>query len=551
MRILMVNWAPLRTGASFGGGANGYLHDLALALAQRGHQIGSLSGGLLHVPTNKGTQGPCLVRRAQDYHGIQAFEVINSPVLAWSLHQFRHPKVEISSPALDAEFARFVRLWKPEIVHFHNIEGFTAMCPEIARTPSRDWPGARVVYSLHNYHTICPQVFLMNGGTTPCTHFDNGQRCTNCFDAPHTHIVLEDRLREAAREARREDVFAPNRPEGMMARLAWKPPPEIPLPAYPAQTPEDLTRPIETSSASCRVSLPNTRPSMTEPRSFRLPVIGGLLTNDIAPEPHSSEPENDYALRRRAMIQMLSGCDRVIAVSDFVARKFESMGVKTSRMTTLTIGTHMPQIAQRVGTVQPPPSLSITPGDPGVRLSRPVRLAFLGYHNFYKGLHVVCAALELLPEAARRQIDLAVHAKDVAPITPWLRQLSLTMARVVIEDGYTPDEIPILLRGVDLGLVPSVWWDNGPQTVLEFLACNVPVLASAVGGIPDVLTHGLNGLLVPGNDPGALARELLGIIESPDRLTALRAGITPPKDMHTHAAEIEREYQACMLERQA
>lgn len=547
MRILMVNWAPLRTGASLGGGANGYLHDLALTLAQRGHHVGSLSGGLIHVPTNQGKQGPCRVRRVEDYQGVQAFEVINSPVLAWSLHQFRHPKVEISSPVLDAEFARFVRLWKPDIVHFHNIEGFTAMCPEIARTPSRDWPGAKVVYSLHNYHSICPQVFLMHAGTTPCTHFDNGQRCTNCFDAPHTHIVLEDRLRDAAREAKREDVFAPGRPDGLLERLAWKPPPEIPLPAHPAETPEDLARPINASPASFRADEPSVKSSGAEPRSIRLPVVGGPLTNAIAPEPHSSQPDNDYALRRRAMIHMLSTCDRVIAVSDFVARKFESMGVKTSKVTTLTIGTRMSQIAQRAGLTAPPPPISKVPGDSGERLSRPLRLAFLGYHNFYKGLHVVCAALELLPEPIRRQIDLAVHAKDVAPIRPWLRQLSFTMARVVIENGYTPDEVPILLRGVDLGLVPSVWWDNGPQTVFEFLACNVPVLASAVGGIPDVLTHGSNGLLVPGNDPASLARELVSIIESPDRLATLRAGITPPKDMPTHAAEIEREYQNCLL----
>jgi glycosyltransferase involved in cell wall biosynthesis len=536
MRILMVNWAPLREGARFGGGANGYAHDLALALQARGHTIGSLTSGLIHVPDNQGKQGVIEARRMPDYHGIETFDIINSPVLAWSLHQFRHPIPETWSPALEAEFLRFLRAWKPDVVHFHNIEGFTSMCPAIARTPSEGWEGARVVYSLHNYHTICPQVFLMHNGTTPCTHFDNGHRCVDCFDAPHTHIVLEDRLRDSARLAKREDVFAPGRPKSFADRLMWKEPPTIALPGDAIGT-DNTKTPMPHAPHALQPRGTTTQPLAS--RTLPLHVIGQPLTNEISPEPGSAREPNDYARRRDAMLRMLGECDAAHAVSSFVARKFESMGVPSKKIQTLTIGTRLTSIVAEAKVTPAPLPLS----HDGSRPSRPIRLAFLGYHNFYKGLHVLCAALEMLPLEIRELLDLAVHAKDVAPMVPTLRRLSLSMARVVVEEGYKHEELPILLRQVDLGIVPSVWWDNGPQTVMEFLACGVPVLASNVGGIPDFIRHEHNGLLVPGNDPKALANQLASLVQEPTRLTRLRQSVTPPKSIGEHAHEIESLYE--------
>src|SRR5690606_34218793 len=66
----------------------------------------------------------------------------------------------------------------PDVVHFHNIEGFSAGCIGAVRRGARR---ARVIFSLHNYHTVCPQVYLMQGHRRPCWSFDNGHACTNCI----------------------------------------------------------------------------------------------------------------------------------------------------------------------------------------------------------------------------------------------------------------------------------------------------------------------------------------------------------------------------------
>lgn len=531
MRVLMVNWAPPRDGALSGGGANGYAHDLALALSARGHDVAWLFGGLTYIPTEAGEAGAVEVRRLDDHRGVGVYEVVNSPVLAWSLHQFRHPLGEVHAPALEREVLRFFRVWKPDVVHFHNIEGFTSACPGLARVGEGAWAGARVVYSLHNYHTLCPQVYLLKGGREVCEDYENGAACVNCFDAPHTHIVLRDRLAAGARSAGREDLARRilgtpgTREHGVLAALRVRKEKSIDLPGAGVLDEGDVR-----ARAGADAGLGSG--SDSGPSSVvRVAVVGGVVRNEVRAAPKGRGAENDYATRRRAMVGMLSGCDRVLAVSEFVRRKFLAMGVEPRVLRTLGIGSRMVELAGRHARER------------AAKRDGVVRLAFLGYHNYPKGLHVLCAALERLGPEVRRRVELSVHAKDIGPMVAWLRELSDGMSRVVIEDGYRYEDVPRILRGVDVGCVPSVWWDNGPQTVMEFLSCGVAVLGSAVGGIPDLVRDGENGLLVAGNDAGALAKAIERLVVEEGLVERLRAGVVPPKGMAEHAAEVEREYE--------
>jgi glycosyltransferase involved in cell wall biosynthesis len=65
-------------------------------------------------------------------------------------------------------------------------------------------------------------------------------------------------------------------------------------------------------------------------------------------------------------------------------------------------------------------------------------------------------------------------------------------------------------------LLPSLQ-DGLPNTLLEGMACARPVIASSVGGIPDALHDGENGLLVPPGDVDALAAATLQLLSQPDR----------------------------------
>ncbi len=480
MRVVLVNWAKIQAGASQGGGVNGYCQAVGLGLVARGHEVISVSSGTSYEARD-GRIGACEVRRTDDWKGIQTHEVVNSPVLAPSMAQFKDPVGEVAAPALEANMARLFDRIRPDVVHFNSLEGFSAGCIDAALAS-----GARVVFSLHNYHTICPQVYLMQGHRRPCFNSDNGHACASCIP------MVETDAEKLKRAARGETLAVPQRP--------------IPLPPPPW---ESIDRPA------------------WQP-----------LQNIIQPEPASNRPENAYSLRRAAMIAALNRCHCVLAVSDFVRRKFESQGVDPRVIRTQYIGCRLADDIASAGKDIPSSHPSGTP-----KTHRPIRLAFVGYNNWFKGLPMLADSLELLTPEVLAQFHLTVLALNGEAMAPQLKRLEGRLAGLSLGFGYEYHRLPQLLQGVDLGLVVSVWWDNAPQTVMEFLACGIPVLGAELGGIPEFVRDEQNGLLFRGNDRWALAGRLAGIAHDRAVLARLRAGVRPPKGMESHIGELEQVYR--------
>jgi len=94
----------------------------------------------------------------------------------------------------------------------------------------------------------------------------------------------------------------------------------------------------------------------------------------------------------------------------------------------------------------------------------------------------------------------------------------------VILAGYRED-VPAILAALDALVVPSL---KEAQTIVipQAFATGKPVIASRVGGIPEIVTHEVNGWLVPAGDDRALADAMMRFAESPDlRLRLGRAGL--------------------------
>lgn len=564
MRIVLVNWAKIWDGASHGGGVNGYCQSLALALMDRGHEVISLVSGTAYLdpPFPRGPAGPTVLRHP-DWLGVKVFEILNSPVMAPSIVQFKRPLQEASCPALERVVGDLLTKLEPDVVHFNNIEGFSAGCVAEAKKAVAPKNG-RIVYSLHNYHTICPQVYLMQGHRKPCFDFDNGHNCATCIDnedpdeeravrsanwrkkvatgtsdqqrelhaawGEFKHLFAWPvRVLKVGRRVlhARKNVAHGKGPQGKADRLL--PAPELARVGHagPLAAPESDTRGKTLEVLSERRGRPPVEPD----HPTRKPLL-----NIITPEPPSAKPPNEYGQRRRAMIDMLNACDHVLAVSDFVRRKFISMGVREEKIEAMHIGTRITRIVElaRELVFDPP---AFNRDDP-----RPIRLVFLGYNHYYKGLHVLSEALEALTPDQLSRIDLSIFALDGETTEHLFRRMEPRLAGLTYACGYGYHDIPWLLGGKDLTVVSSVWWDNAPQTVMESMACGVPVIGSEIGGIPDFVTDGVNGLLFRANDHQDLARRLAEVVADPWMLSRLRANVRPPKSIEAHAAEMERIY---------
>jgi glycosyltransferase involved in cell wall biosynthesis len=82
------------------------------------------------------------------------------------------------------------------------------------------------------------------------------------------------------------------------------------------------------------------------------------------------------------------------------------------------------------------------------------------------------------------------------------------------------EDVPRVLRALDIYVQPSLT-EGLPLAVVEAAAAELPIVASDVGGIPEIIEHGRNGLLVPPGDPQALAVAIQELIDDPERARVL------------------------------
>lgn len=127
------------------------------------------------------------------------------------------------------------------------------------------------------------------------------------------------------------------------------------------------------------------------------------------------------------------------------------------------------------------------------------------------------SALRALAEVRRVHPQAELVVTGTGPEGPALANLAQELgiaAAVRFAGRVDRDEMARLLRASTVVLNPSLA-DNMPNSVLEALACGVPVVSTDVGGVPFVVTHEVSALLVPPRDPQAMARAVLKLLADP------------------------------------
>ena len=149
------------------------------------------------------------------------------------------------------------------------------------------------------------------------------------------------------------------------------------------------------------------------------------------------------------------------------------------------------------------------PALPG-RPSRAEARAMLGIGGFALGTagrltaqKALGDALEALARVPGVELLVLGDGPERAALERHTAELGLS-ERVRFLGAGRREDVLVLFRAVDGALLTSAW-ENLPHTLLEALSVGTPVIATAVGGIPEVVVDGANGLLVPAHDVGAIA----------------------------------------------
>jgi glycosyltransferase involved in cell wall biosynthesis len=114
--------------------------------------------------------------------------------------------------------------------------------------------------------------------------------------------------------------------------------------------------------------------------------------------------------------------------------------------------------------------------------------------------------------------------------------------RVRVAKHLSRQDLPAALANFDLVAVPSQLLETGPLTILEAHALGIPVLGSDLGGISELVSHGINGWLVPSGDIQAWAEALARLATDPDLLRRLQQGIQPVRTLQMEATETAALY---------
>ena len=135
------------------------------------------------------------------------------------------------------------------------------------------------------------------------------------------------------------------------------------------------------------------------------------------------------------------------------------------------------------------------------------KILYIGRLSDIKGVHVITEAVRLLPLSADIEVQI-VGAKGPEEYFRRIARDCESDPRLRLMPPIPFDEIPSLMRKVDAVIVPSLWPETGPYTVLEALWTGTPVIGSDRAGIRELLKAGGGLLFEPGNSQ-QLARLLM------------------------------------------
>ena len=408
------------------------------------------------------------------------YEIINARPLAPSQADFASA-AQISHAATEATFAGFLRATGPyDVVHFHTLEGLPAqVLNHAARVP-----GQKLCLSLHNHHPFCPQVNLWWREQAHCADHEAGTRCATCL---------------------------PVTPNPGSVRRAYQ---------------------LETlcARAGCgpghwlhdRLLRPGLRRGWQLLR--RHTQQGGRLAPPAPPTPLS--------LRRARMVALINAhCAQVLAVSERTRQM--ALGFGLERVSTVYIGTpharHWSESTPRLWPARFSPE-------------RPLRLCYLGYMRADKGFSFLMLALAALPKAQAGRIHLSIAARRGPPaMMAQMTALRSHLAGLDWRDGYAEGDLNSILEQTDLGVIPSLWEDNLPQTALEMHARHIPLLTSDRGGAREL--GGTAALCFRAGDTTDFADKIARVLGGEIDLAAYWARARAPRDMVRHAQALDRIYE--------
>jgi len=202
-----------------------------------------------------------------------------------------------------------------------------------------------------------------------------------------------------------------------------------------------------------------------------------------------------YRLRRFQILKALRKCDRITVVSPELKQKIVAMGIPEQKVRIIPNGVDIEQFT--------PMDREYCRNQLGLPLNARIVL-FVGALDPVKGLEYLLEAIKLICNKYQN-LFVAIVGDGSLRRTLVIKIQDHNLTDVVTLFGAKPhDEIPLWMNSCDIFCLPSLR-EGWPCVIMEALACGKPVIATRVGGIPEIINE-QNGYLVESKDVTELAQ---------------------------------------------
>ena len=225
-------------------------------------------------------------------------------------------------------------------------------------------------------------------------------------------------------------------------------------------------------------------------------------------------------------VELLESCDYIVSPSRYLADVFERFGVSK-------------QIE-----VSP---LGLLPIRPSTRTpAEPIVFGYLGSIHDLKNVYLLADVFREVQGEAR----LVYYGSGSRYHTEKLIENIKGDDRITYCGSYSPEHLSDILNMVDIVIIPSMT-ESYSLVAREALSAGVPVIASRVGGIPEVVSHLVNGILFSPIDRNELLKWLQEVVNNPALITELKKNIVPVKTIAEDASEWITRYHTLCLKQQS
>jgi len=230
----------------------------------------------------------------------------------------------------------------------------------------------------------------------------------------------------------------------------------------------------------------------------RVPVMISWQTALALPTGHLKDDKLRHTTSYKYAVKHI---DKIIAVSDDIKTFFvEKRGIEADKIITIPYGVDLDLYSCRNG-IKKREELNLNAFDPVIGV--------VGHLSEVKGhTYLIEAAPKICKEFPDVKFVFAGSGPQRETLEKQVKNFNLSSNFHFL--GVRRD-IPELLNIIDIFVLPSLF-EGLPNVILEAMASSKPVVASAVGGIPEAVQHQVTGLLVPPKDPDALADAILKML---------------------------------------